>query len=353
MSHNILEYSYMNHIGFGTDIKHDILDAKKNLFDNLKKEYKIIKDEYKNDENNYYKLLIYKKKKKYLLQLLMIENINKYYFFDNSAYMPDDDYVNDINKLIDTIWRLDTNKFIYDKDIRLNLQSKVTDKDSKDESPYPLFDFVNMDKLKQSSYKHFMRICNFFFSEIGITENISDYRKNEIYKFIHTLCNSYVFVYLYYFLKKRNIINSFLDFPDMIYDFWFSLYTKKKQNDTSAFEHIFIGETSHDKILGFHNWIQLWKEERIGRLNYYGHLNTINKTMPYVVNIKFSWGNNVKRSDTLFIGTSLEFEFALYMLCYYFVDKTESVSLDLLNSKIKMIVIKKNNKLLTCYPIIK
>jgi len=38
--------------------------------------------------------------------------------------------------------------------------------------------------------------------------------------------------------------------------------------DSSGFEHVFVGEVKKGQIIGCHNWIQIYNEERKGRLNY-------------------------------------------------------------------------------------
>ena len=41
-----------------------------------------------------------------------------------------------------------------------------------------------------------------------------------------------------------------------------------------GFEHVFVGEVQPylGKVLGFHNWIQLYMEEKNKNLNYMGYL---------------------------------------------------------------------------------
>lgn len=54
--------------------------------------------------------------------------------------------------------------------------------------------------------------------------------------------------------------------------YWFTVYRRKGAPDTSGFEHVFVGEVRGnaptDNTDGFHNWIQLAKEEQAGRTEY-------------------------------------------------------------------------------------
>ena len=40
------------------------------------------------------------------------------------------------------------------------------------------------------------------------------------------------------------------------------LYRRKVENDSSGFEHVFVGEEKDGVIVGLHNWIQLYLEEK-------------------------------------------------------------------------------------------
>lgn len=42
--------------------------------------------------------------------------------------------------------------------------------------------------------------------------------------------------------------------------------------DSSGFEHVFVGETRDGKILGFHNWIQFYLQEKVGNVDYQGYI---------------------------------------------------------------------------------
>jgi len=41
-------------------------------------------------------------------------------------------------------------------------------------------------------------------------------------------------------------------------------------NDSSGFEHVFVGEERAGKIMGLHNWVQYYIEEKKGNINYLG-----------------------------------------------------------------------------------
>ena len=45
--------------------------------------------------------------------------------------------------------------------------------------------------------------------------------------------------------------------------------------DSSGFEHVFVGETRGDKeVIGFHNWIQFYLQEKVGNVDYKGFMSS-------------------------------------------------------------------------------
>lgn len=66
------------------------------------------------------------------------------------------------------------------------------------------------------------------------------------------------------------------DFKQQLYDLWFKLYRRTKGSralDSSGFEHVFVGETrGGTEVLGFHNWIQFYLQEKAGNVDYQGYI---------------------------------------------------------------------------------
>ncbi|XP_051955816.1 uridylate-specific endoribonuclease B-like [Xyrauchen texanus] len=91
--------------------------------------------------------------------------------------------------------------------------------------------------------------------------------------------------------------------------------------DSSGFEHVFVGETrGGHTVIGFHNWIQLYLQEKLGHIHYKGYSVNANSPQPdenkHMLALQFSWKNGIKPKGSIFIGVSPEFEFALYTLCF-------------------------------------
>lgn len=61
-------------------------------------------------------------------------------------------------------------------------------------------------------------------------------------------------------------------FKQQLYQMWFRTYTREVRDDSSGFEHVFVGEARDGKIMGLHNWIQFHDQEQKGRLDYKGYV---------------------------------------------------------------------------------
>ena len=46
------------------------------------------------------------------------------------------------------------------------------------------------------------------------------------------------------------------------YDVWMAPYRRYRANDSSGFEHVFVGEEKKGQIIGLHNWVQYYQHAR-------------------------------------------------------------------------------------------
>uniref|UniRef100_A0A4W5KU35 Uridylate-specific endoribonuclease n=1 Tax=Hucho hucho TaxID=62062 RepID=A0A4W5KU35_9TELE len=85
---------------------------------------------------------------------------------------------------------------------------------------------------------------------------------------------------------------------------WFDLYScYPGKMDSSGFEQVCI---KGGKISGFHNWLQFYRLEKQGLINYYSHS----------FDRPFTWDGYFKQVGSAIIGCSSEFDLAMYSLCY-------------------------------------
>jgi len=139
---------------------------------------------------------------------------------------------------------------------------------------------------------------------------------------------------------KRVIPTDPGEFKEMLKKMWFQGYDRTAPEDvkegdfidSSGFEHVFVGELKSSSIGGMHNWIQMYLQQEAGRLDVYGYnadfsAKTIDED-DRLMNLKFRWKGpkdsegpedvyyRWKLKGSVLLGTSPEFEMALYTLAY-------------------------------------
>lgn len=151
--------------------------------------------------------------------------------------------------------------------------------------------------------------------------------------------------------------------------------------DSCGFEHVFVGETrSGNEIIGFHNWIQFYLQEKNSNLDYKGYkardhdLVSIrvdlgkrfsftpspHKSLPlfpqpdqddHVLNLQFSWHGLVKPVGSSFIGTSPEFEMAVFTIIFLMnTERSTTVVVNIDQCQMELVVIRHGRSLGTAYP---
>lgn len=155
-----------------------------------------------------------------------------------------------------------------------------------------LFSYVNEEWFRTSkSTETFVSLLDNYERETGKEEDFSDSEKREMTDFLEYVTDTDVMKYTLELLKAElnsgnssagnrrleTIVKSAVghlrtkdDFENLLYDLWFAPYRRKAKNDSSAFEHVFVGEEKSGKVVGLHNWIQFYLEETKGNIDYLG-----------------------------------------------------------------------------------
>lgn len=111
--------------------------------------------------------------------------------------------------------------------------------------------------------------------------------------------------------------------PNILY-IYVCIYTFAHEHTNIRFLLVFIGEIKgNGEVTGLHNWLQIYAEEKAGRLDYKGFIAPRKRGAPgpheneQMVTMNFTWRGAEKKVSTSLIGTSPEFEMALYTLAFY------------------------------------
>ncbi|XP_032104315.1 poly(U)-specific endoribonuclease isoform X4 [Sapajus apella] len=226
----------------------------------------------------------------------------------------------EIQSISEKIYRADTNK-AQKEDIILNRQNCISPSETRDQvdhCPKPLFTYVNEKLFSKPTYAAFINLLNNYQRATGHGEHFSAQQLAEQDAFLREIMKTAVMKELYSFLHYQNRYSSEQEFVDDLKNMWFGLYSRgKEEGDSSGFEHVFSGEVKKGKVTGFHNWIRFYLQEKEGLVDYYSHiLDGPWDSYPDVLAMQFTWDGYYKEVGSAFIGSSPEFEFALYSLCF-------------------------------------
>ncbi|XP_065186285.1 poly(U)-specific endoribonuclease-B-like [Sycon ciliatum] len=234
----------------------------------------------------------------------------------------------DVTKACSRLWELDEQRFVPGQDYEIDLQGGKKIFTRSDAAPANLFKFVKKDKFFSiATFKAFYALLDNYEKETGVAEVVTSEEKRENWHFIDELMKTKPIQYVHsYLATKDKCGRSEHDFKRLLHDTWFKLYRRETRNDSSGFEHVFVGESRDDAVKGFHNWIQFFLEERKGNVDYRGFVLPRRRGRgsadppdgdDQLISIQFAWEGELKPVTSMFVGVSPEFEIALYTLCFF------------------------------------
>ncbi|KAK9719073.1 hypothetical protein K7432_005052 [Basidiobolus ranarum] len=239
---------------------------------------------------------------------------------------PTQNELQNLGEACQKLWELDVNRFQPGVDYELNLQDSKRGFETGDAAAFRLFTRVNKEKFFAiPTYAAFYNLLDNYVAEVGKNEVLTVTENQENRRFIDALCETPVIRYMQQYLIKKNLINSdVMSLKRLLEKLWFGFYGRGSGGDSSAFEHVFLGEVKHDKVIGFHNWVTLFLEERKNFLDYQGFVRPRNSNHPlarptgneHMGCIQFKWKDVLKPMSTTLFGVSPEFEIAVYTLCF-------------------------------------
>ncbi|KAG1653594.1 hypothetical protein FOA52_009101 [Chlamydomonas sp. UWO 241] len=163
-----------------------------------------------------------------------------------------------------------------------------------------------------------------------------------------------------YLVAKGKVPADVKGFKNALYQMWFSFYRREQQNDSCGFEHVFLGERKDGEVSGFHNWMMFWIEECKGHVDYKGYMHPRNRSEVVdnndrIISCQLSWHGDIKTVTTMFIGTSPEFEFALYTLYFVAGQERTMVMIDGYEVELRCYRIRsqQGDKIGSCFPDLK
>jgi poly(U)-specific endoribonuclease len=226
------------------------------------------------------------------------------------------------------LWDLDINRLDPGADYKINVQrGKKWGEDGwrQDQGEDPLFVSVDRSAFARPTYKAFIALLNNYTSEVGVKETVSTKERTENWTFLRAIMQTAPMQFCHkYCVENGNDVPQDRDeFMKLLHYIWFKTYTRDRRgegNDSSGFEHVFVGEIKNGKVSGFHNWINFYFEEKKGNVDYRGYIEKDHQAETnnddHILTIQFDWNGIRKSIGTSFVGVSPEFEMALYTMCF-------------------------------------
>ncbi|XP_053560962.1 uridylate-specific endoribonuclease D [Bombina bombina] len=227
----------------------------------------------------------------------------------------------EIQSIAQQLYASDVNRAAI-SDITLNLQYKISSTQTgagTDYASQKLFSYVNEAKLfARPTFSRLLALLDNYVRATGTAESVTSAEIQEQNAFIDEIFKTSVLSVLSNFFISKGYYTSVESFKADLKEMWFGLYTRSSGPlDSSGFEHSFSGEVKSGKVSGFHNWVQLYQQEKSGQLNYLSYsADGAWSSYPDVLGFQFKWSTYLKSIGSFFIGSSPEFDIAIYTLCY-------------------------------------
>ncbi|XP_033490440.1 uridylate-specific endoribonuclease C [Epinephelus lanceolatus] len=270
----------------------------------------------------------------------------------------------ELSNIFNELWSLDVNRLTPVTDYTVSVQGRagfVTQGSHvvQDHASQPLFSNVNENKLKNiTTISRFMKLLDNYERSTGVAERVTTEELTEMNLFLDAVLETAVMKRAHQYLVTKGQSNSNVRlFKNQLRLIWFHLYHRQRNTglDSCGFEHVFVGETkSGTDIIGFHNWIQFYLQEKNAHLDYKGY-KARDHDLPdqddHVLNLQFSWHGIVKPVGSAFIGTSPEFEMALFTIVFLMnTERSTTVLVNIDQCQMELVVIRHGRSLGTAYP---
>ncbi|KAM9781737.1 uridylate-specific endoribonuclease B isoform X2 [Syngnathus typhle] len=194
----------------------------------------------------------------------------------------------ELSAMVQELWDNDVNRLRPGQDYRISLQGKagdnmaINDDDDNDGAGYPLFKFVDENVFQKETFLAFISLLDNYVSDTGEPEIVTPEEVAENHKFLDSIVKTPTMKIAHkYLVEKQLSPQDETQFKEQLYRIWFELYARRGSSrpDSSGFEHVFVGETRGGRtVIGFHNWIQLYLQEKLGHIDYKGY--SVNANSP-------------------------------------------------------------------------
>ncbi|KAK3592443.1 hypothetical protein CHS0354_004874 [Potamilus streckersoni] len=222
----------------------------------------------------------------------------------------------ELSVFMNSLWSADVNRASANQ-VTTNIQSHTDSNSTVDRSPERLFTLVDENLFNRSTYAAFLNLLDNYDHLLGHAEQSTPQEESEISHFLNEISQTEIMQKTVHFLREKGYIASaWSELESLIRQIWFTSFARHVHShvkESSAFEHVFVGEYTQTVVEGFHNWIEFYLQEKAGNLNYLGYLS-VHK--PNIIGVHFTWHGRLKQYNAIIYGTSPEFDLAMYTVCF-------------------------------------
>jgi len=221
-----------------------------------------------------------------------------------------------VNQVTEQLWTNDVNR-LDPSMYTINLQNKVPETNNADHAPQPFFTRVDQNAIDaRPTFRAFMALQDNYNPTGGQHDALTlSNVVTEVNAYLDEVMKTSVITTLYNYLKCANVVTDQNDLRQQIHELWFAQYARHTGGtvDSSGFEHVMVGEYKGTNVVnGLHNWMAYYNKERTHAINYYGY---VGQASPNLVALNYMWNGHHKELGSFFVGTSPEFDLALFTLC--------------------------------------
>lgn len=212
------------------------------------------------------------------------------------------------------------------KHVRVNYQRQTLSSSTVDDAPDPLLTVDERQVYAMPTIEKMRALFNNYEVDTMVNEYVTPMEKKEENDFVDALLATSVMRSAMLFLQKKGVVTADpKTHHDLLKTIWFHLYSRGNGKiGSSGFEHVFLNEVSNGTMIGLHNWVYLYDQEKAGRIDYQGYIKKMDLGgKGEVAKVRLTFDKLTKPSNSLFIATSPELEIALYTVCFQMRPDTE------------------------------
>ncbi|KAJ8672657.1 hypothetical protein QAD02_003916 [Eretmocerus hayati] len=206
--------------------------------------------------------------------------------------------------------------------LNIDYQGRRESKDAKDEAPEPLLMVPRTFFKKLPTIQLLQKLYDNYDMNSLHAESVTEQEILEEDEFIDAILNTSVMMHTMDFLARKGYFRKDLnEYKATLKRIWFTQYSRTNHTShqgSSGFEHVFLVEKKRgNHITGLHNWIFFATEEYHNKADYLGYISKeVLADRAAVLKFYVSYLGKTKLTS-MFIGTTPEFDIALFTLCFY------------------------------------